>query len=97
MKQGIRVYEPFEARHLDWYLTNGVEDVCTLTSSPAISDWNNASEFLTHRNATHDYNRYFVVERTHEGNLIEREIEYRRQELLRLEATGVAEEKCTVE
>jgi hypothetical protein len=76
LKQGIRVYEPFEARHLDWYLPSDVEDVYTLTSHPAISHWNNASEFLRHGSATHDYDRYFVVERTDGGKLVEREIEY---------------------
>ena len=76
LKRGIRVYEPFEAVHLDWYLTSGVEDVYTLTSNSAVSHWNNASQFLAYGNATHNYSRYFVVERTDGGSLIEREVKY---------------------
>jgi glycosyltransferase involved in cell wall biosynthesis len=81
LKQGIRVYEPFEALHLDWYLTSHTADVYNLTSNPAISHWNNASEFLAHRSTPHDFSRYFIVERNNMGNLIEREIEFRRSGL----------------
>jgi hypothetical protein len=76
-KRGIRVYEPFEARHLDWYLTSDARNIYALSSNPTISHWNNVSEFVAHRNAAHEYDRYIVVERTDEGTLIEHEIRYR--------------------
>lgn len=51
LKSGVRVYEPFEALHLDWYLAadKGPDDlVYAKTSHPGISHWNNLAE--TERN-----------------------------------------------
>lgn len=43
LRKGFRVYHPFEARHLDWYIEIGAEDTYRATSSPHISHWNNAN------------------------------------------------------
>lgn len=45
LKEGIRVYHPFEAKHLDWYVTNEGPDGYRTTSSSAISHWDNQDEF----------------------------------------------------
>lgn len=42
LKNGFRVYEPFEALHLDWYQLDG--DPYTDSSSSEISHWNNRGE-----------------------------------------------------
>jgi len=77
LKSGIRVYEPFEARHLDWYVPPGVEDTYCLTSNSLISHWNNKSEFFDKRDIQHEYDRFFIVQRLNDGCLIEKEIKYR--------------------
>jgi hypothetical protein len=45
LKRGIRVYFPYEARHLDWYRTgaDAASDAYAQTSSAAISHWRNSS------------------------------------------------------
>jgi len=40
-KMGIRVYHPFEARHLDWYLDAEIMSTYAKTSSSNISHWDN--------------------------------------------------------
>jgi glycosyltransferase involved in cell wall biosynthesis len=45
LKDGIRVYHPFEARHLDWYVTRDGPAGYRTTSSSAISHWDNENEF----------------------------------------------------
>jgi len=76
LKMGLRVYEPFEARHLDWYL--GGEPSAEArgyarSSSPAVSHWNNDVENERHRDVPLDYQTYLVVRRTSGGTLEVRE------------------------
>jgi glycosyltransferase involved in cell wall biosynthesis len=51
LKNGIRVYAPFEARHLDWYLSDERSGDYHSKSSAAISHWNN-KDFLAEHAAT---------------------------------------------
>jgi hypothetical protein len=46
LKRGLRVYHPFEARHLDWYVSAAQVSAYNATSSPLISHWDNAQEFV---------------------------------------------------
>ena len=76
LKSGLRVYEPFEARHLDWYL--GGEPSAEArgyarSSSPEVSHWNNEVENERHRDVRLDYQAYLVVRRTPAGTLEVRE------------------------
>ena len=72
LKSGLRVYEPFEARHLDWYLGGDPPDEArgyARSSSPDVSHWNNDVENERHRDAPLDYQAYLVVRRTPAGTL----------------------------
>ena len=44
LKQGLRVYHPYEAKHLDWYLSKEEATSYRVTSSPEISHWDNQQE-----------------------------------------------------
>ena len=68
MKAGIRVYEPYEAKHLDWYLTDILGDYHS-SSSKKISHWNNALEFKKFRKNPLKFFSYKVVKRNKKGGL----------------------------
>lgn len=62
LKTALRVYEPYEARHLDWYLTSiSTENQYSSTSSSAISHWSNYAHFLDHRHDALAYTEYIRV------------------------------------
>jgi glycosyltransferase involved in cell wall biosynthesis len=65
----LRVYEPFEARHLDWYLSESDDDVYTTTSSENISHWNNRVERARYREVALEYSEFFAVRRGSSGSL----------------------------
>jgi hypothetical protein len=69
LKHSLRVYEPYEARHLDWYIDPAEGDVYAETSSAAISHWNNNAERKTHQDAQLQHDRYFVVVKNRAGAL----------------------------
>jgi hypothetical protein len=68
LKRGLRVYEPYEAQHLDWYLT-AIGDTYARTSDPGISHWNNAVEHDRHKDAALEHESFFHVERNGAGVL----------------------------
>jgi glycosyltransferase involved in cell wall biosynthesis len=72
LRQGIRVYHPFEAQHLDWYPAAG-QEAYRDTSSAAISHWNNAAQFEAFAGEGLRFERYTVVETGAEGGLVVRE------------------------
>ncbi|HEV8397066.1 MAG TPA: polysaccharide pyruvyl transferase family protein [Vicinamibacterales bacterium] len=71
LKHGLRVYEPFEARHLDWYLATGDDEdrAYAQSSSPAVSHWNNEHERIRYRDASLEYTGFHAVRRTKTGAL----------------------------
>ena len=69
LKRALRVYEPFEALHLDWYCKPDGGEVFFDSSHPEISPWNNRFEFLRHRDAILNYADYFAVRKTASGEL----------------------------
>jgi glycosyltransferase involved in cell wall biosynthesis len=62
LKEGIRVYHPFEAKHLDWYVSSQDQSGYRATSSPAISHWDNDSEFLKYQDMPDAVLNYTIVE-----------------------------------
>jgi hypothetical protein len=63
LKQGIRVYEPYEALHLDWYPSDGDEDRnYSRSSSSEISHWHNDQQQREFSAANLRYNKFNYVE-----------------------------------
>jgi hypothetical protein len=69
LKRSLRVYEPYEARHLDWYVSERTAGVYNDTSSPEISHWNNAAEWRSHADVELQHTRYYVVRAEADGSL----------------------------
>ena len=63
LKKGLRVYAPFEARHLDWYLPDGRDGQYHQTSSAGISHWNNRSFLAENSMKPLSHESYTTVER----------------------------------
>jgi glycosyltransferase involved in cell wall biosynthesis len=61
LKPGLRVYEPYEARHLDWYIRPGEATSYTNTSNGNISHWDNRSEYERYCNVNLEYLSYRAV------------------------------------
>ena len=72
LKTAVRVYEPYEARHLDWYRTD--DDEYTLMSSEEISHWNNAAEKARWAQEALLWDSYRIVRRAEDGRLRTTEI-----------------------
>lgn len=72
LRKGLRVYEPFEALHLDWYLRPGEMREYWRSSNAAISHWNNAVEQGRYAGEALEYSSYYWVGRGEQG-LEERE------------------------
>ena len=70
-KLGLRVYEPFEALHLDWYCTEHSSDAYFQSSNPAISHWRTQAEFLIHGNAPLEYTQFFAVRKNAQSDSLE--------------------------
>lgn len=72
LKQGIRVCCPYEARHLDWYVSHTQARASSYhhTSAADISHWNNASQHQTHGDERLRNGRIIYVERDPGGRLI---------------------------
>ena len=70
LKPGLRVYEPYEALHLDWYITTETSEALTYaaTSSPQISHWNNQVGNQTYRDEKLNYTCFNAV-RPKDGQL----------------------------
>jgi glycosyltransferase involved in cell wall biosynthesis len=70
-KQGLRVYLPYEARHLDWYLTDKdyASDPYAQTSSDAISHWRNRSRREQNKHVDLRYEGFFYVDHDEHGTL----------------------------
>jgi hypothetical protein len=68
LKSALRVYEPYEAQHLDWYVEQ-VGDVYSTTSSAAISHWNNKAEFQVYESVQLEHESYYVVRKNKVGIL----------------------------
>jgi hypothetical protein len=65
----LRVYEPYEAQHLDWYIDCIGNDAYSRTSSAAISHWNNVAELAVHEHVSLNHSHFYVVRKSKDGNL----------------------------
>ncbi len=72
LKQGLRTYFPYEARHLDWYLERDALDPYHERSSANISHWNNKAYCERNRQEALLFKDYKVVEHDGDGHLIVR-------------------------
>jgi len=61
LKAGLRVYHPYEARHLDWYPQRDATDVYRRSSSPLISHWDNDHHRRAFAGAQHPPQPYRIV------------------------------------
>lgn len=61
LRSGIRLYEPYDARHLDWYLIGDDPDHYTKSSNPAITHWNNAVGREMYKGVELIYQGYYGV------------------------------------
>ena len=68
MKNGLRVYKPFEARHLDWYPQN-LDSAYQQTSSADISHWNNADQLSEFATEPLHYSQYNVIDMNEDNSL----------------------------
>jgi hypothetical protein len=72
LKSALRVYEPYEARHLDWYADpSTIGDVYHQTSDGTISHWNNHDELCRHCDEPLRYADFVRVRRRSDGALEE--------------------------
>ena len=62
LKQALRVYEPYEAQHLDWYLEAIEDSNYASTSDPGISHWNNTTECDRYRDAELEHRSFYSVQ-----------------------------------
>ncbi|KAG8150536.1 glycosyltransferase family 2 protein [Burkholderia catarinensis] len=75
LKPGMRVYTPFDGRHLDWYPheqqndNRPVSDVYQRASSPEISHWDNQAYLSAYSSEQPEYHDYVVVRRHASGAL----------------------------
>jgi glycosyltransferase involved in cell wall biosynthesis len=72
LKQGLRVYFPYEARHLDWYPEKAKASNYRESSSANISHWNNRSYFESKCGEALLFEEYTVVEQAGDGRLKKR-------------------------
>jgi hypothetical protein len=61
MKRALRVYEPYEALHLDWYRTAADDDHYTLSPNAAVSHWNNLAERERYGDAALEFETFTAV------------------------------------
>lgn len=61
LKSALRIYEPFEALHLDWYCEQ--EDSLTYITSPEISHWGNQEYSILYKNEELKYANFYAVRR----------------------------------
>lgn len=67
LKQALRVYDPFEAKHLDWYLS--VENQYTRTSNPEVSHWNTERALHSRKSEGLKFERFVIVRSLESGEL----------------------------
>jgi hypothetical protein len=72
LKPAVRVYEPYEALHLDWYEDCRILDAgYPNTSQPTISHWNNSLQRELRKDEELRFDRFFAVQRDPSGYLEE--------------------------
>ena len=62
LKHGLRAYQPFEARHLDWYIEGRLSSAYAATSSPHISHWDDVLAFAEFQDRPVPHQPYYIVD-----------------------------------
>lgn len=77
LKPGRRVYHPYEARHLDWYLDpeDYRRSAYFSSSSGKISHWNTREAAELGKNERPSLGRIIYVDRDAQGNLVQRRLD----------------------
>lgn len=70
LQKGLRIYYPYDARHLDWYEDESEGEAYRMTSSPAISHWNSQKQIDAMKDEPLRFFDYIRVLRSPEGALI---------------------------
>lgn len=60
LRQGLRLYNPFEAKHLDWYIVDESNSY-SQTSSDQISHWNNDQFIKENKDEKLQYASFYIV------------------------------------
>jgi hypothetical protein len=68
-KKGLRVYEPYEALHLDWYAVDQDETVYQQTLSEGVAHWSNRREFARFEDEPLRFDAFKVVRQNPDGSL----------------------------
>jgi hypothetical protein len=61
MKPALRVYEPYDARHLDWYPDETEEAAYRDSSAPGLAHWNNRVEIARYAGVRLKRSKYWGV------------------------------------
>ena len=71
LKKGLRVYDPFEARHLDWYQNDGnvLDKNFHTTSSQHVSHWDNVDCHRARISEQLKYSTYMYVKKDKRGKM----------------------------
>jgi hypothetical protein len=72
LKDGLRVYYPYEAWHLDWYDEPSDGDAYHASSSSGVAHWNNAAFLRSHSFSKLRYKNFNIVVKDENGNLVSR-------------------------
>ena len=70
MKKALRVYNPYDARHMEWYAAADEAGAYYSSSSPNVAHWNNAEQRKLWRDEPLRYSSYFDVRKTPSGRLV---------------------------
>lgn len=69
LKKAIRVYTPYEAKHLDWYINNQ-NSIYKTSSDQNIAHWSNEKFIKENNKNPLLYEKYYVVEQQNDGRLV---------------------------
>jgi hypothetical protein len=70
LRQGVRLYHPYDARHLDWYPDEHAEAYRASADGSAISNWSNPARETAHRGVALKHTQYRAVVKGEDGSLV---------------------------
>ncbi|MBK5971202.1 hypothetical protein CCR91_21155 [Thiorhodovibrio winogradskyi] len=85
LKNGMRLYSPHEARHLDWYICGEEHQPYSQSASKQISHWNSREQFSLHCNTPLQYSSFLDVASHQAGS--------RRTEIVHINADNILQQR----
>lgn len=70
LRQGVRMYHPYDARHLDWYPDEHADAYRTAADGSTISNWSNPARERANRDVPIKHKQYRTVETAADGSLV---------------------------